>query len=312
MRNLMLSTAMVLPFMMAPAMAQDTATPAPADPATSTTEAPMGADATPAADAEMDTEVVTDDAEQAASEAELAASGKVAQQQDENELRIDWITDATVNAPDGTAIGDINDVIVDAQAGTMKAAIIGVGGFLGIGEKQIAVPWDQLTINHDAQQISSDLTKEEAEAAPEYVFRDQEDVPADATAVSSPTDMTATTPANVEGTEGEAAPMTTTTTTTTPDSAAATTSDPAMTSDPAAMPDPAASGSATGMDPATTTTTTDPAASGGAAAPADTAETPATEPMETEMETETDMEMETDMESETTPPAEGTTTAPAN
>ena len=174
MRKLMLGTAMILPLMMGPAFAQDTATtPAPAEPATDATTAPMGADTAAEVPAGENTEAAAD----SAAAADVAASGKVEQQQAENELRIDWITDATVNSPDGEAIGEINDVIVDAEAGTMKAAVIGVGGFLGIGEKQIAVPWDQLEINYDAQQITSDLTQEEAEAAPEYVFREQEAAP---------------------------------------------------------------------------------------------------------------------------------------
>ena len=59
----------------------------------------------------------------------------------------------------------------------MIAAIVGVGGFLGMGEKQIAVPFDQLSVNYDAQEIVSTLTKEEAEAAPEYVFREREAAP---------------------------------------------------------------------------------------------------------------------------------------
>ena len=120
MRNLMLSTAFVLPLMMGQAVAQNTATtPPPADPATDTT---MGADTAPAADAPAGEDA--GQAEQAAAEADLAASGKVEQQQAENELRIDWITDATVTSPDGERIGDINDVIVDAQAGTLRAAVI--------------------------------------------------------------------------------------------------------------------------------------------------------------------------------------------
>ncbi|MDQ1899273.1 PRC-barrel domain-containing protein [Paracoccus sp. WLY502] len=271
MRKLMLGTAMILPLMMGPAFAQDTATtPAPAEPATDAATAPMGAETAPAAEvpAGENTEAAAD----AAAEADVAASGKVEQQQAENELRIDWITDATVNSPDGEAIGEINDVIVDAEAGTMKAAVIGVGGFLGIGEKQIAVPWDQLEINYDAQQITSDLTQEEAEAAPEYVFREQEAAPDAAGGTGMGTDSTMTA---------------------TPDSSA-TTAPAATTTDPAM----------TGTD-AATTTTTEPME-----APADTAETPATPPADAAMEPEddaaADMEPADDAAAE---PAEGT--APA-
>ncbi len=180
MRNLLLTTAVALPMTFGAAFAQDTA-PA-ADPEMETTEtAPMGTDTTdtmadpaadtmadPAADPAMET-AEGDDAAAAASAAE-----KVEQQQAENEWRVDWITGTSVTSPDGSAIGDINDLIVDSETGEMKAAVIGVGGFLGIGEKQIALPWTDLMINSDAQQITTDLTEEEADAAPAYVFRDQE------------------------------------------------------------------------------------------------------------------------------------------
>lgn len=44
---------------------------------------------------------------------------------------------------DADAIGEINDLIV-AQDGSIDAAIIGVGGFLGAGEKNVAVDFEQL------------------------------------------------------------------------------------------------------------------------------------------------------------------------
>ncbi|MBO9457201.1 PRC-barrel domain-containing protein [Paracoccus sp. R12_1] len=184
MRKLLLTTAFVMPLSMGAAFAQDDAATTTQDPAASTQPMdgagtdPMASD--PAADpaaGDMAADPDAEAAEQAAMEAEVAASGKVAQQQAANELRLDWITDATVTSPDGSSIGDINDLIVDGENGQMIAAVVGVGGFLGIGEKQIALPWDQLTVNYDAQEISSDLSQEEADAAPEYVFRDREDAP---------------------------------------------------------------------------------------------------------------------------------------
>jgi len=41
------------------------------------------------------------------------------------------------------SIGDINDVIMDRN-GQIMAAVVGVGGFLGIGEKDVAVPFKSL------------------------------------------------------------------------------------------------------------------------------------------------------------------------
>jgi sporulation protein YlmC with PRC-barrel domain len=310
MRNLLLTTALALPLSLGAAFAQDTATdpatttpgtePVPmatetdtdatttdtttdmtttepatdtmatdpaTDPAMTTTAEPMADPATDPAAADMQAGE-TDQAEAAAA---ASASEKVMQEQATNELRIDWITGTNVQSPDGENIGSISDVIVDGDTGELKAAIVGVGGFLGIGQKQIALPWEQLQINYDAREIMSDLTREEADAAPEYVFRDREDAPAaDGTMATDPA----------------AAPMGTTD----PAAAPMGTTDPAMnTTAPTA--DPA-------MEPADPAMTTDPAME----PTDDAAAAPATEtvPMATEGEAVTDEPMGTETE---TPPA---------
>jgi sporulation protein YlmC with PRC-barrel domain len=40
-------------------------------------------------------------------------------------------------------VGDISEVLVD-QSGKIQAVVIGVGGFLGMGEHDVAVPFDQI------------------------------------------------------------------------------------------------------------------------------------------------------------------------
>jgi sporulation protein YlmC with PRC-barrel domain len=68
------------------------------------------------------------------------------------------------------SIGDINDLVV-AENGTVEAVIIGVGGFLGIGEKNVAVPFDNLTWSTDAdgnRQAMLATTKEELQNAPGF------------------------------------------------------------------------------------------------------------------------------------------------
>ncbi len=47
--------------------------------------------------------------------------------------------------PSDNKIGEIMDVLVD-RAGKATALIIGVGGFLGIGEKDVAVPFDAVQV----------------------------------------------------------------------------------------------------------------------------------------------------------------------
>ncbi len=191
----------------AAAIAADSAAEAAGDAAEAAAEA-TAAGAEVAKDAEA-AAASAEAAEKAALQAEMATSDKIAREQAANELRVDWVTGANVTSPDGTAVGQVRDIIVDAQSGQMIAAIIGVGGFLGIGEKQIAVPWDQLTINYDAQEITTELTQDEAKAAPDYVFRKREaapPVPAPAPVEPAAAPAAATTEAPAEAAPAAPAP----------------------------------------------------------------------------------------------------------
>jgi hypothetical protein len=72
-------------------------------------------------------------------------------------------------------MGHIVDVIVD-RSGTVRAAIIDFGGFLGVGSRKIAVDWNALRFGRVADKsdaITLELTKDQVKAAPEY----KEDTP---------------------------------------------------------------------------------------------------------------------------------------
>jgi PRC-barrel domain len=72
-------------------------------------------------------------------------------------------------------MGRIVDVIVD-RAGSVRAAVIDFGGFLGVGSRKIVVDWNALRFGRIANKgdsITLELTKEQVTAAPEY----KEDTP---------------------------------------------------------------------------------------------------------------------------------------
>ena len=75
----------------------------------------------------------------------------------------------------GENLGDINDIVVD-KSGKPTVAIIGVGGFLGMGEKNVGVPFQalQFTMSNDTnmQVARLDVTKEALTAAPTFVYAD--------------------------------------------------------------------------------------------------------------------------------------------
>jgi sporulation protein YlmC with PRC-barrel domain len=54
-------------------------------------------------------------------------------------------------------LGDINELIVDKD-GKVSAVVIGVGGFLGMGEHDIAVTMDKLKFVEEARRTSSTTT----------------------------------------------------------------------------------------------------------------------------------------------------------
>jgi hypothetical protein len=67
-------------------------------------------------------------------------------------------------------MGRIVDVIVD-RAGTVRAAVIDFGGFLGVGSRKIVVDWSALLfggVANKGDSITLELTKEQVTAAPEY------------------------------------------------------------------------------------------------------------------------------------------------
>src|SRR5215471_8724710 len=75
-----------------------------------------------------------------------------------------------VRSPANEDMGHIVDVIVD-RTGTVRAAVIDFGGFLGVGSRKIVVDWNALHFGRVADKSDSttlELTKAQVAAAPEY------------------------------------------------------------------------------------------------------------------------------------------------
>ena len=127
-------------------------------------------------------EVVTETAEPAEPAEGTPVEGQIFEQSADSFLA-STLLGATVQTPDGENVGDVEDMIIKAD-GSLEGVVIGVGGFLGLGEKEVAVEFSAIQIQQDAE--SGDLTfvlsstEEELEAAPE--FRTQDDMRAEAAA----------------------------------------------------------------------------------------------------------------------------------
>jgi sporulation protein YlmC with PRC-barrel domain len=81
---------------------------------------------------------------------------------------------------DAEEIGNVTDLVF-SEDGRISAVVIGVGGFLGIGEKSVAVPFDMLEFTLAADNTERwvvPTTADALNAAPDFVW--EEDEPADA------------------------------------------------------------------------------------------------------------------------------------
>jgi PRC-barrel domain len=74
-----------------------------------------------------------------------------------------------VQSPKGDDLGRVVDVLADS-GGRVRVAIIDFGGFLGVGDRKIAVDWPLLRFNPDRSDPSLllSVTREKLKAAPEY------------------------------------------------------------------------------------------------------------------------------------------------
>jgi sporulation protein YlmC with PRC-barrel domain len=99
--------------------------------------------------------------------------------QDANTVLAKELIGQTVYAPDKTKIGSISDLILSKDGRTVDGFVIGVGGFLGIGEKSVAMKLDRLQITHDAQsggvQLMMDAKKEELANTPSFKSKRDQD-----------------------------------------------------------------------------------------------------------------------------------------
>src|SRR5215203_3072491 len=72
-----------------------------------------------------------------------ASQGQVLTQASPDQWRSSKLVGLVVYGPNNERIGEINEVLVDRN-GKVDAVVIGVGGFLGIGEKDVALPFSQI------------------------------------------------------------------------------------------------------------------------------------------------------------------------
>jgi hypothetical protein len=115
-----------------------------------------------------DAEMATDDGMDTDDESTVVTTTEqvpdVIPAQDTSEMLGSSLMGASVNLAD-EEIGSVSDLII-ADDYSIRGVVVGVGGFLGIGEKRVALPVERLDIRMTEPgevEISTDMTREELE-----------------------------------------------------------------------------------------------------------------------------------------------------
>ena len=150
------------------APATDDTAAAPADPAAPATDDTAAAPAAPADD--QTATAPADPAAPATDETTTAAVDKSAlTEMPAGEISSENLVGTTVYGANDEMIGEIGDVVLEGEK--VDSIIVDVGGFLGVGEKPVAVAMDNLAFMTDADgntYLYTGFTKEQLDAQPAY------------------------------------------------------------------------------------------------------------------------------------------------
>ena len=69
---------------------------------------------------------------------------------------------------DGEEVGKVKEIMLDVQAGRIAYVVMSCGGFLGIGDKLLAIPWNALTLDTTRKCFLVALSAERIKNAPGF------------------------------------------------------------------------------------------------------------------------------------------------
>ena len=85
-------------------------------------------------------------------------------------VRVSQLTGMNIQNSQGKSLGEINDLVVDANSGKIRYAAVTYGGFLGIGNKMFAVPFEAFKWQRDPNDVKEtvlvlNITQQQLEGA---------------------------------------------------------------------------------------------------------------------------------------------------
>jgi sporulation protein YlmC with PRC-barrel domain len=89
---------------------------------------------------------------------------------------MDRVQGARVVNAQGADLGKIDDIAVDMPSGQAVYAILSYGGFIGLGNKRFAVPWDMLRYDAERDAFAIDMPEDKLKNAPSFDEANLQDI----------------------------------------------------------------------------------------------------------------------------------------
>jgi sporulation protein YlmC with PRC-barrel domain len=85
-----------------------------------------------------------------------------------NFFSISTVIGTAVKNPEGEALGEIKDIVIDWEAGEVAYIVLSFGGLLGFGDKLFAMPLEAFSLNAREGVFLLDISKEKLAEAPGF------------------------------------------------------------------------------------------------------------------------------------------------
>jgi sporulation protein YlmC with PRC-barrel domain len=83
-------------------------------------------------------------------------------------LSASTLIDTPVKNRKGEDLGKIEELMIDLSNGRISYAVLSFGGFLGIGDKFFAIPWEALSVDTVDEKVILDVDQQKLENAPGF------------------------------------------------------------------------------------------------------------------------------------------------
>ncbi len=83
-------------------------------------------------------------------------------------LKASQLKGMNVEGVDGKKLGNVKDLVIDPDDGSIDYVVLDFGGILGIGKNFLPIPWDALELTADKKKLVMDATKRDMKPAPGF------------------------------------------------------------------------------------------------------------------------------------------------